>query len=1113
MTSNFQHITNTAFRKLTATLQQAEQQVFAAPAYAAVLCRKSLEEWIRWLFENDSDLELPYDTSLNALLHQQSLKDLLAPSVFNQVNLVRKLGNDAVHSSKKIQPEEALHVLNIMHGFTAWVMKVYSEEKIDIPKFSAALIPQEAPATKYKDRIAELEEQYQQMQELLRKKDEELQHIQTVKAQHTKVPPPIDPNEAVTRKIYINLLLREAGWNPEGVNVAEYPVTGMPTGNGLNNGNGFVDYVLWGDDGKPLAVVEAKRTSKDASIGRHQAKLYADCLENMHHQRPVIFYTNGFETWIWDDVEYAPRRVYGFYNKEELQLLVQRRNTRTPLINAPVDDVIAGRYYQIEAIRSVNNVLSNKGREALLVMATGTGKTRTAAALIDLLSKSGWVKRVLFLADRNALIYQAKNAFTNNLPNLPAVDLTQEKDSLHARIVFSTYQTMIHKIDKEYDGDQRHFGIGHFDLVIFDEIHRSVYNKYKAIFEYFDAYRVGLTATPKAEGDRDTYHLFGLEPNVPTFAYELEQAVEDGFLVPPLKVEVPIKFHRDGIKYKDLSEEEKVKYEQDFTDPITGAYPDEINSGALNNWLFNEDTVDKVIGFIMEKGIKVAGGDRLGKTIIFARSHNHAKFIEKRFDKQYPQYKGEFCKTIDNYEPYAYDILKEFSQKDRYPHIAVSVDMLDTGIDIPEIVNLVFYKPVRSSAKFWQMIGRGTRLCKDLFAPEYDKQNFIIFDFCENFEFFGNKPKGLDVKQGMSLTARLFEQRLKMVYFLERRDDEPEMLEYSQTIKTYLHKLVDQLDEASFLVRQHWREVEKYRDPHRWNNLKDLEVKEILDHIASLVYDGDEDELAKRFDLLCYNMQLNILQTGTIQDQWINETKTIAEALSKKASIPMVAAKFALINEVQTALYWQSFSVGKIESLRKSLRGLIRFIDKETGRIIYTNYIDDILPGVKDPVEVIITSNLTAYRKRVTEFINKNKHHITIHKLRTNQPITKQELDELEKMLFNQGELGTHEQFVKAYGEQPMGKFIRSIVGMDVDAANAAFSKFINNPSLNAQQIRFLNTIISYLTTNGVIEADKLFEPPFTEIATNGLLGVFNKQQAEEVVAVLNNVNRKAVAV
>ena len=1108
--SNFSFISST-FTLLAATLVEAEQQVYAAPTYAVVLCRKSLEEWIRWLYENDYDLQEPYDTSLNTLIHQQEFKDLLAPSLFKQVNLVRKLGNDAVHTNIKVKPADALHLLQIMHGFTSWVVRVYSDTKPIVPAFDVSLITQQSAVVATREELKKLEDAFLQSQELNRKLQEELERIKTIKTeQQNFIPRPHDPDEEITRKLYIDLLLKEAGWDANGHNVSEYEVMGMPTGDGKNNGVGYADYVLWGDDGKPLAVVEAKRTSRDARVGQNQAKLYADCLEQMHGQRPVIFNTNGFESWIWDDTQYAPRRVHGFYKKDELQLLIQRRSSKTSLQQAPIDSAIADRYYQIEAIRSVGRLLESKGRESLLVMATGSGKTRTAAALVDVLSKCNWVKRVLFLADRNALIYQGKNAFTNNLPNLPNVDLTKEKDQLHARVVFSTYQTMINQIDKEYEDNQRHFGVAHFDLIIFDEIHRSVYNRYKAIFEYFDGYKVGLTATPKSEGDRDTYLLFGMQPGNPTYAYELEQAVTDKYLVPPKGISVPVKFQREGIKYDQLTEEEKIKYEELFADPLTGEFPDEINSTALNNWLFNTDTVDKVLGYLMQNGVKVAGGDRLGKTIIFARSHKHAMFIKERFDVQYKEYKGDFCKVIDNYEEYAYDILKRFTEKESGPHIAISVDMLDTGIDVPEVVNLVFFKPLRSRSKFWQMIGRGTRLCKDLYAPGVDKTHFIIFDFCENFEFFGKKPEGVDGTKSKTLSQRLFEQRLRITTILQKQENEDQK-KYAEELQQYLYGQVFGLDDQSLLVRQHWRTVEKYKDKHYWNALTELDLKELVDQIGPLVLETEEDELAKRFDLICYNMELDLILKGSINTSMIGDVQEMAAKLSKKASVPAVAYKLNLIKEVQTKLYWKDPDIFRIEGLRNDLRKLIRFIDKEEGRIVYSDFGDEFFGAISEHEVVHGGNDLEAYRRRVTDYIKGQQNNITIYKLRMNIPIAESELVGLEKMLFSQGEIGDKAVFEKAYGAQPFGKFIRSIVGMDITAAREAFSNFINSPALNVQQIRFVDTIIQYLTVNGTIDPSALFEPPFTDISTNGLLDVFNGEQSEEIIHMVERVNQNAL--
>jgi type I restriction enzyme R subunit len=882
----------------------------------------------------------------------------------------------------------------------------------------------------------------------------------------------------------------------------------MPQASG-SNGDGKVDYVLWGDDGKPVAVVEAKRTSRDPRVGMHQAKCYADCIEKEFGQRPVIFYTNGFQSWMWDDLNYAPREVFGFYTKDELQTLIQRRIFKKPLASQTINDAITDRYYQHEAIRKIAEALENNHREALLVMATGVGKTRVAASLIDFLSKANWAKRILFLADRNALIHQAKTNLNDYLPNLPAVDLTREKEDESSRIVFSTYQTMINMIDGETDGDNRFYSVGHFDLIIYDEIHRSVYNRYKAIFKYFDGIRIGLTATPKSEADRDTYALFNMEPNNPTYAYELDQAVNDGFLVPPKAISVPVKFQRSGIKYAELSDEEKLKYEEQFTDPITGEFPDEIDSSALNSWLFNTDTVDKVLGHLMQNGIKVEGGDKLAKTMVFARSHKHAKFIEERFNKQYPQYKGEFLKVIDYHEEYKYDLLNKFKGKQNMPQIAVSVDMLDTGIDVPEVANLVFFKPVRSSAKFWQMIGRGTRLCKDLFGYGIDKKEFIIFDFCENFEFFNNKPKGIEGTSGKSLSQRLFELRLRLSFVLQSQD-EIEMKEYGASILEGLILQTQSLNTESFIVRQHWREVEKYRDANAWNALTDLDVKELFDHIAPLMTETDQDEMAKRFDALMLDIQLSVLNGEKKQAGLIQKVVSTAGKLSKKASIPSVARKMDYIKDAQNKTFWQAGDIPAIERLRIELRDLIKFIDFESTPIYFTMFEDEFDGNIMEHQLVYGFNDLDAYKRKVEQYLKERSSHLTIHKIRNNIQITQSELSELELMLFNQGEMGTKEEFVKAFGEQPLGKFIRGIVGLDTNAAKLAFGEILSGQTLNSQQIRFMDTVINFFTVKGIIEPSMLFEPPFTDINTSGIMGVFDEATSKKIINLIEDINHTA---
>ena len=541
--------------------------------------------------------------------------------------------------------------------------------------------------------------------------DAEVQRLQAeiaaIKQANQATPDNHDYSEAETRDAFIDLLLGESGWPLDQQRDREYPVKGMPN----TAEEGFVDYVLWGDDGKPLAVIEAKRTKRDPRVGQQQAKLYADCLEKEFGVRPTIFYTNGYEHWLWDDVNAPPRQVHGFLKKDELTLLHQRRETKRKLADIPIDAKVVERYYQTRAVKRVGEVFEKENqRKALLVMATGSGKTRTVIALIDQLMRANWVKRVLFLADRVALVKQAHNNFKQHLPTTPSANLIERHDPRKndhngARICVATYPTMMGLIDEMQNG-QRLYGAGHFDLIVIDEAHRSVYRKYRSIFDYFDSYLVGLTATPRDEIDRDTYSLFELEKGVPTDAYDLDEAVGDGFLVPPTAISVPLKFQREGIRYDDLSDEEKEQW--DMLEWEEGKLPpDQIDASAINKWLFNADTVDKVLEHLMTHGLKVNEGDRLGKTIIFAKNHDHAVFIAKRFDENYPHLKGEFARVIDFKTEYAQSLIDDFSVADKAPHIAISVDMLDTGIDVPEVVNLVFFKLVRSKTKFWQMIGRG----------------------------------------------------------------------------------------------------------------------------------------------------------------------------------------------------------------------------------------------------------------------------------------------------------------------------------------------------------------------------------------------------------------------
>ena len=1146
--SNFQFL-HKEWPAIYREANEAEKLTLTSPKASAMIARSALEKTVQWLYQNDEELEMPYDNKLSSLIHEQCFREIVKPSMFREINLIRLTGNNAAHG-KAITHDQSISSIKNLFRFLSFLGIYYSEEEVTIPTFIMGLIPDgneqketlkalqqledqlDHRRAKDKEERSKLEAQAAQI-ELLQKQLENQQKVNTkrrVEREKVKDPEKTIPTlipESVTRKLYIDVLLKEAGWDQltEGREL-EYEVKGMPKSTNPS-GIGYVDYVLWGKDGKPLAVVEAKKTMAEARKGRHQAELYADCLETMHGQRPVIFYTNGFETFIWDDTFYTDREIQGFYTQDEVQLLIDRRTTRKDLRSFKVDLDIAGRDYQLEAIKRVaeNLVVDGKGgslrgakRESLLVMATGSGKTRTAAAIVDMMTKCNWAKRVLFLADRNALVTQAKNAFKEHLPELSCIDLTKEKEDNSTRLVFSTYPTIINKIDKVKIEDQRFYGVGHFDLIIIDEAHRSVYQKYKAIFDYFDAMIIGLTATPKKEIDRNTYGLFKIEDDNPTFAYELNTAVEHGFLVPPRSISVPLKFQREGIKYAELSDREKEEYEEKFGDPSNEEAPDTISSAALNRWLFNTDTVDKVLEHLMKDGIKVSGGDKLGKTIVFAKNHAHAIFIEERFNFNYPEYGGKFLRVIDNYETKAQDLLEKFTDpfEEQEPQIAVSVDMMDTGVDAPRVVNLVFFKMVKSSSKFWQMIGRGTRLCPDLFGPGEDKKEFMIFDYCQNFEFFDEHPDGATAKNMKPLLQQIFEAKLKVSQLITHLSDKtPAETQVRDVYLTELHKTIQNLDENRFVVRKDLRYVKEFSNKSKWLNLSKSDVQEINTHLSHLQpASKDDDELARRFDMLVLIYQILLLTGSGDTGKYMSKIFRTAASLQKLDNIPQVSIHIPLIKEVQTDHYWETINVKKLESLRVALRDLIKYLETQKQEPIYTHFEDDLdYDGiiVREPISKSYVS-LQSYKDRVESYIRKNKNHLTIHKLCNNISITKSELDSLEKILFIESVAGTKQEFVKQYGEKPLGTFIRSITGLEQTALNEAFAAFLQVGNLRADQMTFIKTIISYLTKNGTIDKTMLYEPPFTDLNDQGISGVFdNDADLIKIVKIIDLINENAV--
>ncbi|RFP58919.1 MAG: DUF4145 domain-containing protein [Limnothrix sp. CACIAM 69d] len=1136
MASNFDFLA-ADFPDLFQFAQRAENYAQSDPRSSCFWARYTLEQLVSWLYDNDTYLDRPRDTSLNSLIHERTFQENLnPPSLFHKIRLVQRLGNRAAHDSQPLDAREALQCLRELHHLLYWLARYYSPNGRNlgaVPFDPALLQPADRPqSTASQKRIEALEQELaaaQQERDRLETERRKLeadyarqvadrqQELASLKQRNRAVPDRHNYNEAETRKYQIDLLLREAGWNPNDPRAIEVAVSGMPTSTNPS-GKGKIDYVLWGSDGRPLAIVEAKRASKDPKLGQQQAKLYADCLEAQYGQRPVIFYSNGYEHYIWDDLRYPPRAIAGFLSADELERIIFRRRQRKPLEIMQPNPEIAGRSYQITAIRSIAERFDRGHRKALLVMATGTGKTRTAIALIDLLQRANWVNRVLFLADRTALLTQAKRAIQKTMGEKVSVaDLTRDQDAASAQIVLSTYPTILNRIDQTDSNGKRIFGSGCFDLVIVDEAHRSIYQKYRAIFEYFDSLLVGLTATPRDEVHRDTYAVFDLDPGLPTFAYELNEAIDDGYLVPPTGIDVPFKFLRRGIKYQELSPDEQTEYEARFADLETGEIPDQINAAALNQWLFNENTVDQALEVLMQQGLKVDQGDRLGKTIIFARNHQHAEYIVERFNSNYPHFRGQFAKVIDSKDGFAQTLLDEFSDPKKDLSIAVSVDMLDTGVDVPEVVNLVFFKPVYSLVKFNQMIGRGTRLRPDLFAPGDNKTAFLIFDLCSNFAYFAQPIKEVSPKLRDSLSARLVKIRLQLSQAIDSQAPDPQLADLQTNLLSELHQHVATMEPANFLVRRQARLVQEFTDRDRWNRLSREDVQTISDRLANLPNSQPtEPPQVKAFDELCLQIQLARLQA--LDRPFIalrDRLRDVASALETKRTIPQIQPHLSLIADIQEEAWWQDVTVTQIETVRQQLRSLATFIDREKQTILYTQFTDELMGEITEAHVPTVQSGFSReqYRKKVEAYIRAHQDHIAIAKLRRNIPLTPSDLIALEQMLFESPEVEGRDRFEQVYGaDYSLPKFIRCLVGLDRQAAKEAFAEYLTAQRLNTGQIRFVEMIIDHLTQNGIMAPALLYEPPFTDLHQDGLDGLFGDDRADQIVAIVESINQNAEA-
>lgn len=1067
------------------------------PGACVINCRRAMEAAVKWMYSVDGALVMPYDDRLASLVDAGDFRDIVGDDLWRRLKYIRQTGNIAAHTGQKLSPAQALLCLENLWYFMDFIACCYGADytpgQFDpaLPEMADEGTPLLRESPPGPELAALMEENAALRAELTARREAQRENY---------TPKPLDLSEYKTRKLYIDAMLIDAGW-VEGKNwLNEVELPGMP-----NKGEvGYADYVLYDDTHRPLAVIEAKRSCADPAKGRQQATLYADILEKQCGRRPVIFLTNGFDTRI-DDGAYPERKVAAIYSKRDLEKLFNLRSMRSSLKYVQVDKDIAGRYYQEGAIKAVCQAFGEKNRrKALLVMATGSGKTRTVIALVKVLLERGWIKNVLFLADRNSLVTQAKRSFVNLLPDLSVTNLVEEKDNYAARCVFSTYQTMMNCIDTVEDDEGKLFTVGHFDLIICDEAHRSIYNKFRDIFTYFDAPLVGLTATPKDEIDKNTYEIFELESGVPTYGYDLAQAVKDGFLVDFLTVESKLKFLTEGITYDELPEDEKAEYEATFTDE-NGELPDKIESSALNEWLFNEDTIRLALDLLMTNGLKIDYGEKLGKTIIFAKNHRHAEKILEVFGKEYPHLPG-YAKVIDNYMTYAQSAIDEFSDPGKLPQIAISVDMLDTGIDVPEVLNLMFFKKVMSKAKFWQMIGRGTRLCDGLMDGE-NKSKFYIFDLCGNFEFFRMSKGKASVNQ-MALQSAVFYLKAQIIYKLQDLDYQTEeLIPFREKLVQEMLEKVRQLDRGSFAVKQHLRYVEKFSAAESYQALSYEDTLYLRDEVSPLLLPDEDEASAVRFDALMYGIELAYLVGKTYKKARKDLVKKVG-AVASVANIPEIQAQSELIDKILHTDYLENAGINEFEYIRECLRGLMKYLP-HGGEIYNTNFTDDIL-SVEWNESELDNDDLNNYKAKAEFYIRQHQDSPAIAKLRSNIPLTEGDVKELENILWSQ--IGSRQDYETQVGKKPLGEFVREIVGLDMKAAKEAFAKYLDETYLDSRQIYFVNQIIEYIVHNGILkDLSVLQEPPFTD--KGSIVEVFTDLSLwAGIKSVIDKINANAAA-
>lgn len=1091
----------------------AEAVLFVDPGSALTRLRSFAEEIVKAIYEKEGLPRLPM-ANFHDLLTHPVFESCVNKSLIYQLNSLRIQGNGTAHGEEG-SLRNAQVALGTAHQLGYYMsMKYYGGKLEQLPSFieiqnpTAALNELQKANTLKDKQIAQqreaLEKAIEQLERERVKVAEKATEPSTAdqaqkKAESQKVADSLQWSEAKTRALLIDVMLAQAGWDINNSNsVGQEVEVAMPSN---PSGKGYVDYVLWADNGQPLAIVEAKKSGNtNLQAGREQARLYADAFVRMGMQRPVIFYSNGYETFVWDDQQYSTYRpVYGFYSKDSLEYLIyqrQYRNAEPEKLNP--DLKIADRPYQIEAIKTVAAHFQNQRRKALIIQATGTGKTRVAIALAELLLRAGWARRVLFLCDRRELRKQADDAFKHNLPSEPRCVIGEtNKIDQTARIFITTYPGMMNRFAQ--------LDVGFFDLIVADESHRSIYNKYRDLFDYFDALQVGLTATPVKFISRNTFGMFGCDTTDPTFEFGLDAAInnEPPYLVPFKVKDLTTDFLRDGIHYNDLTAEQKQQLEEDLGEEE--AKNTRIAGKDIGRKIFSESTDQIILENLINNGIKDETGALVGKTIIFAQRQDHAEHLERLFCKLYPQYGSRVCKVIHNAIPHVDALIQEFKKPDNDFRIAISVDMLDTGIDVPEVVNLVFAKPVRSWVKFWQMIGRGTRLRHNLFGSGKHKSEFLIFDHYGNFEFFEEEytePEGVGSK---SLLQTTFEERLELAKASLKHNHAAGF----DTAKALLLADINDLPESSISVKRELRTVHQIQQEQLLDQMDASTQHLLATKIAPLMTARvQRDKHATQLDRLIAMIQRCFVEQASCFED--GKDTLLAELNRLPINIQAVRQKDQVIAEVRSAEFWQNVSIERLDYVRKELRGIMKYRQSGTGPAYPTGTTTTRDEGVREndrPYQIDGANEASIYRRRVKgildEMVASNP---TLQRIRRNEAIAESELKSLTSTILTAHPGVSLDVLNEFYGRtaEQLQETIREIIGLQPEAVEEHFKAFLHaHPDLTAKQVRFMNLLKNYIAENGAIVIEKLYDAPFTSVSHEGIDGVFSTEDVDDLITVL----------